>query len=232
MWLGFTLLLCPERIWKNNCEHKGHSKRNIKKNVCDRCKFFSLYYIHMLPAFYKISFQSKNLSPPKVFIDFLPKEVTSSIFPGQGGGRLSRVGGWLSWKSCQPEEEKELWVRLQVLQGGTHPFIRGAHLQIHPWQKPALSEPTIQSTSPPAPELCSPLHPFHLSQSSHLLWLKPTLLPETTTSSRVPEIHPFMSAGNCKNISHHTREPPDDSIVLVYWGLHHEDVCLRFNCCC
>lgn len=148
----------------------------------------------MLPAFYKFSFQSNN--PPQI-IDFLPKQVKSSIL--YRSGRQEVVQSLRL--ACQPEEEKELWAHLQVCQGGTHPFIRATHLHIHSWQEPALSEPTIQSTSPPAPAVHPPLHHFHLSQSSHSLWLKPTLLPETTTRSRVPEIHPFMSARDGQNIS-------------------------------
>lgn len=140
--------------------------------------------------------EQEHFSPQYFFIDFFPKEVTSSSFHRSGGGRLSRVWGWLSWKSCQQEEEKK-----------------------SPTGPPGRHSPIHQSGSS-----ANPLH-----SRSHPLGLKPTLLPETTTSSRVPEIHPFMSAWD--HTPSHMWTTWWLHCVGLLWGWHHEDVCLRFDCC-
>lgn len=111
--------------------------------------------------------EQEHFSPQYFFIDFLPKEVTSSSFHRSGGGRLSRVWGWLSWKSCQPGRRKEVTYR-SARETLTHSSER-LICKSTPLQKP-----------PTRAQL--------------------TLLPETTISSRVPEIHPFMSAWDSQTI--------------------------------
>lgn len=126
--------------------------------------FFPYTIIHMLPAFYKISFQSKNLSLPKVFIDFLPKKVTSSIFSRSGGREVVQ-----SWRLA---ELKVLSARRRKGVMGSPTGPSGRHSPIH--QRDSFANPLLA-------EACfiRAHHTVHIPTSSSTLLAAPPLPPQS-----------------------------------------------------